>query len=663
MAGTNAGDYANTPAANPQSDKQNDEPSAALLSDFYNALNQSRRQFEMRWYLSDNFWENNHFVQSINQMGQLEPIKFPRGVQIRPIPRAKKQIRSGVNILTQNDPKWVIYPENTPTPEGQDPQAAAADKKKHEDDVMRLGHWMDDLWNFLGMKKAVGKLVEHGERYNVGYIEIGGDPEGNIFIDNYEPYDVWHDVSVENLQECDIFIKAVNRTIQYVKDVKGGEYEEIKNPLTGEVTIEKVPGSTNGFLYDPSKTKDLKPEARQALSDWKDIKLREKNRGMNRMIEDPRIAKVFLKEIWMRNKEGTFDLITECQGKKLRFVRTKKTRVPFVAYSPNQGALLNTSNLEDLIPMNKGIDIITAMIEGYSRVVGVGRMLKPKLSKLERIQNENGEIIEYEGQQPPTWLPVPPMANTVFSVIQLYTTFMDEVGASFTAFGKAPKGVKAYKAIEAMKQAEFTNRRSSIDNLKEAISEIAEMIMDLGDEYFMNPVTVKHMTDGKPDYFQIASSESPFVQNPEGHVVPVSAKYMVKVEIENAMSYTEEGKRDTYMQLASEGFLPREEVLKVFKFSNIQDIIEKLNEEIKQKQEMEAQAKGGDKPAGKPPSVSIAFKDMPPEAKLQALKEAGITVDPSQLGIAPQSAPVGPAPAPSPMPAPAGPPAQPPAKG
>jgi len=57
------------------------------------------------------------------------------------------------------------------------------------------------------------------------------------------------------------------------------------------------------------------------------------------------------------------------------------------------------------------------------------------------------------------------------------------------------------------------------------------------------------------------------------------SKYKVKVEIESGMAYTEEGKRENYMELAAKGFLPKEEVLKAFKFSNVGDIIDKLQAE------------------------------------------------------------------------------------
>lgn len=581
------------------------------VESLFSSLNQARRKYEMRWYLIDNFWENNHFVKSLNQLGQLEPLKFPKGIQIRPVPRAKKQLKAMVNNILKNDPKWVVYPR---VERGELPE-------QYKDHVKRVGQWFEDLWSFLYVKDQVREMVTNALKFNVGYIEIGGDGQGNIFIDSYEPYDIWHDAGLKSLKEADVLIKGVTRSLAYVKsalDFSGNK------------------------LYDETKTKELKGEARMALSDWKDVKLREQSKGIVKNIDDDRVAKVFLREMWIRNedRDGKFDLITECQGKKLRLTETDFTEVPFVGYSPNAGMLYSTSMFEDLIPLNKGIDILTALVEGYTRTTAIGRYLKQKLSKVSRILNEHGEIIEYEGQTPPSQMQISPLPNSVFNVINLLIQFMNETGASITAFGSAPKGVKAYKAIESMKQAEFSNMQDSVDLLTKSLEEMAEKIIDLGSKYFDKPVPIYHLRDGEPDYFNLVSNqaESYAANTQDKNLVPLSDKYMVKCQIESGLSYTEEGKRDTYIQLADKGYLPKEEVLKVFGFSNVAEIMDRLDKEAQQKAQLGAM-KGGQlgKPAqpgqpkgsGAPPSIveSPEFPMLSPQTRLVVLKELGVNVD------------------------------------
>ncbi len=555
-----------------------------LVSDLFSSANQARRKHEMRWYLADNFYENNHFVKAMNQLGKLEPVKFPKGIQIRPIPRAKKQLNSLVNLVIYNNPRWVIYPRVDFKDDDE--------KQNYEDYTKRVGQWFDDLWSFLNLKDQIRKLVFYGFKYNVGYAEIGGDNEGNIFVDAYEPYEIWHDAGISDLKEASFLIKGVSRTLKYVKEAKDQDGQ---------------------FLYNPEVTKNLKVENRLAISEWKNIRLQEQNKGAPKMVEDERVGRVFIKETWVKNGE-TWDLITECQGKKLReTAKTEFKELPWIMYKPQEGLIHQGSPFEDLIPMNKAIDILTALVEGYTRTTAIGRYAKHKMSKVERILNEHGEIIEYEGNQPPIQMQIAPLPASVFNTLQLYINFMDEIGTSVVSFGKVPKGVKAYKALESLKNSEFSNLQTSIDLLAKTLEDMAEKIMDFADKYFTEPVTIFHLNNGKPDYFKLVSANNSIAaENSESDAVPIGSKYKVKVEIESGMAYTEEGKRESYMQLADKGYLPKDEVLKAFKFSNVGEIIEKLEAE-KNKQTSIVQ--------------SAEFGALSPETRMKILAELGVSVE------------------------------------
>ena len=561
-----------------------------LVNELFDSAKQARQKYELRWYLIDNFYENNHFVKQLNQLGQLEPVKFPKGVQIRPIPRAKKQIKSMVNMAVANDPRWAAYPRREMYFDSEGNLIDEKQLEKFSIYMKRIGQWFSDMWSFLDMKDQIRKLVFRAFKYNVAYAEVGADEKGNIFIDTYEPYDVWHEAGISSLKETSYFIKGVSRTLQYVKTAKG---------------------SDSDFLYDPQKTALLKPETRLAISEWKNIRLQEQSKGIPKEIKDERIARVFLKEVWI--KDGSkWKLITECQGHILREVDTDFDELPFVAYSPQEGELYQTSPFEDLIPLNKAVDIMAALVESYTRTTAIGRMLKPRLSKVSRFLNEQGEVVEYEGVNPPQWQNTPPLPGSVFNTIQMWVNFMDEIGAAVVSFGKVPKGIKAAQALESLKNAEFSNMGESIAQLEKTLEEIGEKILDFADKYFTeDPILIPHIDGNKPDVFKIVSSKSAHAITPADDIVPISSRYMVKVEIESGLSYTEEGKRDTYMALADKGYLPKEIVLEAFKFSNVGEIIEKLNKEKAEK-------------------VSIVqtpeFNALPPDKRLQILKDLGVEV-------------------------------------
>lgn len=546
----------------------------------------------MRWYLIDNFDENNHFVKQLNGLGQLEPIKFSKGIKIRPLSRAKKQIRSLVNIVLSNDPRWTIYPR--PTDDLADPAA----EEQFNQTAMRMSQWFSDLWYFLDVKDRVRELVTYGFKYNVGYAEIGADEKGNIFIDTYEPYEIWHEPGIKSLKETSVLVKSVSRTLAYVKSATTGETET--DPLTGEEKAKP--------LYKPECVAKLKPETRFSLAEWKNVRLREQSRGNPKEIADERIARVFLKEVWLRDGDH-WDIITECQGQILREEHTEFTELPFVSYKPFEGLLYSTSPYEDLIPLNQAIDIQVAMLEAYVRTVAVARFLKQKNAKLSKILNENGEIIEYEGQTPPTWLQPAPTPVATVDYLNILKESMDEIGTSVVSFGKVPKGVKAAQALDQLKNIEYANNQTPIDLLAKTLEEMAEKVLDLADRYFKDPVTVYHMTDGKPDFFKIVSQESVAAANPQSEAIPVSSKYMVKVEIESDMAFSEEGKRQTMMELYDKGLVPPEEVLKSYKMSNVEEILNKTA-------------------AAKAQGVSIVqtpeFAALPAQLRIQILEALGV---------------------------------------
>jgi hypothetical protein len=504
----------------------------------------------------------------MNQLGQLE------GIKVRPIPRAKKQVSSLVNIVLSNDPRWNIYPR----PEGDDMQSEEA-KQLFDRTASRMSQWFSDLWYFMDMKDRVRELVSYGFKYGVGYAEVGADSKGNIFIDTYEPYDIWHEPGIKSLKETSVIIKTVSRTLEYIRTAESGETEPETDPQTGEPVMDETgqPKMRAKLLYDPTATAKLQPETKMSLSDWKDIKLKEASRGGSaQAIQDPRIARAFLKECWIKDGDH-WDLITESQGQVLREEHTESTEHPFVAYKPLDGLLYKSSPYYDLISLNQAIDIQLAMLEGYARTTAVARFLKPKMTKMNRVLNDQGEVIEYEGSTAPQWLQPGASPQSSVETLTILKDLMDEIGTSVVSFGKVPAGVKAAHALEMLKNIEYANNQTPIDLLSSTLEEIAEKVLDQADRCFTDPVTIHHMTDGSPDFFQLVSaSNSLAAQNPDSQAIPVSSKYMVKVEIESGAAFTGQGQRDTAMELFQVGLLPPEEVLKAYKYSNIDEIVSRL---------------------------------------------------------------------------------------
>lgn len=523
------------------------EDLAGKINELFEACSKARQNYEFRWYLCDKFYEGEHFPSRLNYTtGRLERVQFPKGLKPRPIPRAKKIIDSLANLVLFEDPRWVVYPANLTPEEKENPEIL----EKIYDNVRAINQFFQDAWHYLRIKDKARELVYLAAKYNVGFLEIGIDENGALFLDTYEPYDIYIPPDIKDLKEASFLIKVVRKTIKSLKDAKDFD----GNPL-----------------YDQEAVAALKPDYKYSASEYKHIRYAEKF-SMKPELRDEDIAQVLVKEAWLKETDG-WRLITECQGKILRDTFVDYVNLPFVAYKFNEGLLYQTSLFEDLIPLNKALDILVALGEHYTRTMTIGKYLKYKGDKVERLLDEHGEFIEYEGARPPEPLPIQGLPASYFNLLGLIMSLMEERGAAIISFGKVPKGVKAWRAIESLKASEITNLNTPIKLFEKTLEELAERILDIGYRSFLEPYTIWKIEEGKPAPYQIVSAQ---VAGKYPKAIPISTNYKVKVEIESGIAFTEEGKRMIIIELAKAGLIPPETLLDILQFGNTQEIIEKL---------------------------------------------------------------------------------------
>jgi hypothetical protein len=213
-----------------------------------------------------------------------------------------------------------------------------------------------------------------------------------------------------------------------------------------------------------------------------------------------------------------------------------------------------------------------------------GRYLKHKLSNISRLVNEDGEIVEYDSV-PPQPMEIPSLPNFLFVHTNNLEKWIEESGITTAALGKVPRGVRAYKAIESLKQSDFANLRVPVMKLQDVVQRLTEKIIDLAATHYLLPKTIYRMGDeDQPDYFKVIGEEG--LNHPLGRelaerekAIVIKKSFRVKASIENALSYTEEGKRDTLRELYSAGIIDKRTLLEGFKFGNISEILERAKEE------------------------------------------------------------------------------------
>lgn len=536
-----AGMKVDKPVVDEQGMSEEDQLLLGKCNSVYKSYNDGSFKYRRQWYLNDNFYDGRHFVWWRKSTGTIDRVQPPRGMVLRSIPKSSKAIDTIQNLILANDPRWVVYPEKDMEGNIGQPQ---------EDIAKRSAQWLDFQWDRLNMKEEIGSLVHYALKFPFSFIQVGFDTD--IWVEVLDAFDVQFQPEVKSLYDSPVLIKTINKNIIDVK---------------------------NNMAYNENREK-VTPTNRYAIDDMKDLRMVEKF-GYHRTKDTDDTC--LLKEYYFKEyvdadvaegeeprKEVRIRIVTVANDSiLLRNELTDLTEYPFVLYAPHSGPLFQPAWIERLIPTNKSIDLITSNIETFFHIMNRGYWIKHKNANVSRVLNESGQFIEWDVVKPEQ-AQLASIPAYVFAHMANLERWIQEQSVQSSTIGQAPKGIKAYKAIEALKQSDFANMGTAIDRLETAIEKVAEIMLDYAERYYKEPHHVYRLQQEKPDYFDVVGAN---FRGEQTSAIPLKASYKVDVSIESGLAYTEEGKRQTMLELYSAGLVPAEKVLEMFKFSNVGELL------------------------------------------------------------------------------------------
>jgi hypothetical protein len=194
---------------------------------------------------------------------------------------------------------------------------------------------------------------------------------------------------------------------------------------------------------------------------------------------------------------------------------------------------------------------------------------------MSKIYNETGQVIEWDVEKPEL-VEQQSIPSYFFSHLANLEKWIEEQTVNSATLGRNPKGVRAYKAIESLKSSDMSNQAVAITRLETALERAGEIILEISDKYLDKPQTIHRMNKETPDYFNVVGSR----YKQEGdNSIPLSSKTKINVSVESGLSYTQEGKRQTLLELFYAGLIDKQTVLEGFKFGNIGEILQKVAQE------------------------------------------------------------------------------------
>ncbi len=668
------------------------EQIGSKIETFFVNSGQQRKAFERRWY-NNNFFDDGYHYRFVSRTtGKVVDLTSNNDsfIPYRAIPKASRQIRGIANLLLSNEPQAVVYPEHVLQSSYQDPQQYQLAQQESEKNAKHVGRWIEWSWKKYELKKLLTHMVILAAKNGISYLQIWPDPvKEDIRFQVFDAFDIYVDNSVSDIYQSPYLVKAAPVTLEEIK----------ANEDFDEEAIAKIRPDNK---YAPSEIKEAYMMARFGMrrNDDKTATAILKEGFIREYVNSENIGRIRSDVKDFKGKMGDIIIrqVFEVGGLVLRDTYTEFNEYPFVDFRMEPGYIYQVPLIERFLSANKSLDAVMSRIERYIGTQIVGVYMKRRGENY-RINNvAGGAEIEYD-TTPPAQMALSPMPAFVFNFINILESLIEEQGASTSALGNVPQGVKSGVAIESLKATEYANLKIAGDQLKGMVYRIAQRMIDLASRYFITPKTVTMMEDGKPSYFDIIGergmeaykklAKKNQLQVPEATVV--RKDYNIDIDVQSGMGFTEEGKRTTAMQIiewmtkmAEKGLVTQDALnlvvknfMKTFQYGNTAEFMDAMEngvaagqagddklvqavkvgtlEALKDAGEIGPEASdkriqenkigmvealkdlGVTMPnkangeADKGPSKSLAYKDLPPEGKVQLAAQAGIQLDPNAI--------------------------------
>jgi hypothetical protein len=668
---------------------------AALDTMIQQAVEQ-RRTHERRWFENNYFDDGYHFKLISKKTGKTIDRLGGNGNYVeRAIPRASRQIRGVSNLLFAAEPYPVVYPARCTTADYINPQTGQVDMQAYKQAVekskiiaRKQGTWLTTEWeDEQDLDIKLINMMLKSAKNSISYLQVWSDTDKQkIHTEVYDAFDIILFGDKEELKHCPFITKTRSRTVQ---DIMADEAYKKAN-------TERLQPD-NRYATSEVKEAYMVQRYGTKTNDTKEGTIMEKETFIKEVLSEANWKEAVEKGSDTGSMEGKsrgdniMRHVFSAGGVTLLDEYVNYDEYPFAEFRFEPGYLYQKPFIENFIPQNKSLDVIVTRLEKWINTMVVGVYQKRKGENYQVSNIPGGQVLEYE-TAPLQQMNMTSVGATPFNVIGLLDKYIEEQGSSTSALNQLPTGVKSGVAIESLKATEYANLKIATKMLKKTIRDIANLMLERADKDFLQPVEVEYMNDSEPEYFDVIGKRGYDLSQKVGKELPedivvIDKKAKVRIEIEPGLGLTMQGKREamqqiiTFMvQFAEAGKIPQEALnviikkfLETFGYGNTQEFMELLDspetniqdEQIDQiklavaeamqdlgmvgqeaDEKMVETTKLGVAEAMKDlgmtdsqkkesnNKVSISYKDLPPEGKVQAAEQAGIAIDPVSAATA-----------------------------
>src|SRR3990172_11918774 len=351
--------------------KIDSEQIGEIVQNLMTEAKDARRSFERRWY-DNNFFDDGYYFRYLSrQQNKIVDLADRSTIYnpLRAIPKSSRQIRGMANLLINQQPFPVVYPEKVnsaafPPVEGIDPQTGQPVEQPNPDyeaavklakQMARLsGHWVQEEFDKQNILEKIALMVILAAKHAVSFMEICPDPvKEEIRTQVFDAFDVYLVGSLTEISDSPFIIKGQKRVIA---EIKADE------------------------RFDPARVEQISPDNRHASSEIKEAYMKARHGGM---VNPEAVASVIEKEYFIKeylNGENSARLRRQKNGGEILQGREEGDVVirhgfvegnvnvldeyvnlpdyPFVDYRFEPGPLYQVPMIERFIPSNKSLDLV-----------------------------------------------------------------------------------------------------------------------------------------------------------------------------------------------------------------------------------------------------------------------------------------------------------------
>ncbi len=496
-----------------------DEEFLGKLNSWFEAAKKNRQVMDWNWYIYENYYKGNHYIQFNKKTNQIVTPPRPKG-QIRlTINKIYSYCRAIRNFVTSYRPRWEVASNSTAE------EVVNSSKKSAET--------LDYYYDYLKMPRLIRGVSLYTIKFGIGFWQYGWDEEaegldnqtGEVAVWVRDPFDVYMDkagMETGDLQNCRYIDIAVSKPVQEILD----------NPVySKKLEADDVSGTTV-----------------RAASEMKQILIRDQY--PDTFSSEDELKDVILHETLYKKKvkgETEVWVASWIEGHLLRNEKTEFSKYPLIPIPSDDNAneIYGEGYIKNLIPIAKARNRLESQIVEYNNLVNRGRIIADKGAGVSKITNETGEIIEKNVGSTITEMRPAGLAPDIHTQINRLNNYDEDISGVKEAFmGGVPTGVKSGVALESLKAQTANNLQDVKDNVEYALAQLGEAILELLANKLVVPRQLRTTNrSGEQDSFKIVGQVGVEPnQEISDDTYVIGNQNRVKVIIGSDLAYTREGR-------------------------------------------------------------------------------------------------------------------------